>query len=113
MTTPSGVSHMVQLPSDPGLADWTATLAAYADRLTRVGEAMATGEPSSVPPFEPPPDLGAIPARLLPHAWHLLERSQQLERTITEAQAAVRARLDAPAPTPRAPARASRLDVAI
>ncbi len=95
------------------MSTWTAVLDAFEARLDEVGRALADGEPGTVPPFAPPADPPPIPADVVPRAVALLQRSREMEQLIAQARVAVRARLDAPPPAPRAPGQASRFDMAV
>lgn len=94
-------------------ASWASVLDAFEARLDAVRDALAMGDPASVPPFAPPADLGPLPGDQVARATVLLRRAREVEQVLHDAREATRARLDAPAPVRRATAAGSRLDLAV
>lgn len=90
---------------------WTAVLDAYEARLVAIRDATAAGDPSAVPPFVAPAGLAPMPDAVVERARALLVRSRELEQVISQARAAVHARLTAP--QERGPVRRSRLDISV
>lgn len=94
---------------------WAAALDAFEARLIAVRDALASGDPDQVAPFDAP-QLGAMPAELHDRARRLFARSQELEQLIIQARSAVGTRLSAArkqAGQQKPARRTSRLDIAM
>ena len=68
-----------------GLGDWEGVLDRFAERLDLVDQAALAGKAGDVPAFDPPVDLGPLPAALRPRARALLVRALGLEARLQQA----------------------------
>lgn len=57
-----------------GLAAWEAALTQMEDELNAHEEQVRLGEPTLTPAWEPPTDLGPLPAQLADRVSHLVSR---------------------------------------
>jgi hypothetical protein len=72
---------------------WSETLDQLEARLDDAARALERPSDSVTPAFEPPAELGPLPAELVPRARGLLTRGSALEQQLTAAAATLRTEL--------------------